>query len=489
MHPFLTENGKTVVTPGGLISPYPGETWRTGGGLNVFAEIPHELTGNDKWEVLRQVVSFRRGNGSGSYRDRKMIQPEEFYPDMWRLEDYETESIDAFFTAFGRVVRRDEFCTAFERGDWVVAFGTTNPEYRTRQRIVDDKHFVFKSILLPNPEDRRLVVSSFATRMAPAVAHVVLVARRHIRAGKPMYRHFKRRTSSKVRDIWAPEDELKAALRHLLRPVGSAYDMSKRGGSPQFAYTPDRNIKMNAAAHTKNKWMLKCDITGFFDACNWNLTRHYLNFLLAGHWSDRNDRSLWLGALKDALINPETGGLYQGSPVSGAISNAILRPAVQYLERFLAKENRVVTVYADDITVSQATEIDQDARNNILGKVRHSFEKFGLPFTLKQSKTKVVRNNGRKVTGIRINHLDQLTIPRRRYRLLRSALHRMLHGRKTTMSRSELKGLLEFGRFNDESGKINKLLEKYKSVLIDSGICFKHWREEEEAEAATKEAQ
>jgi hypothetical protein len=496
MKPIVIDDGRTVVTPRGLISPYP-LSGRNRGVRNSFAKIPADMLSDDerKPEVLRQVLSarveaFRENRPQGQRADgkkAKLIPAEEFYPEMWNAEEYEAPSVESFFEAFSRVVRRDENCAAIQRGDWIFAYGTEKPEYRNSDRPIDDKHFVFRSILLPDPEDREIVMSSFRTRMAPAVPHCAIVARRYLRDGRSMYKHFKRKTVSKVRDIWAPEEDVKAALRHLLQPLNAAYDMRKRGGSPQFAYTPERNIKLCAAPHRLNKWLLKCDITGFFDACSWELTRGYLEFLLAGHWDvGRDKRAAWIDALRQMMINPETGGLYQGSPVSGALSNAILRPAAKYMESFFNKEGRAVTVYADDISVSQATEIDQAARNNIIGKIRHAFEKFEMPFELKQSKTKVVRNNGRKITGIRINHKDELTIPRRKYRLLRLALHRMIEtdegrGGDISLGKAELKGLLEFARYNDDSGKIDKLIRRYLDVLRERGIKFRCYEEELEA--------
>jgi hypothetical protein len=479
MKPFITEDGKTIVTPKGLISPYYNKnSYANLSGPGVFHKIPDELLKDGIEEVLRQLISAKI---YGSEK-KKLIPVNEFYPEEWKLEEYEAPSIEAFFTALGHVMRRDEFCSTYERGDWVAVFGTASPEYRKKSCILDNKHFVFITIQLPNEDERRLVMESFKTRMAPAMVHCALIAMRYVTENKSMYKHFKRRTSSKVRDIWAPNEDVKAALRHLLQPLNIAYDMSNHGGSPQFAYTSNRNIKMNAEPHRLNKWVLKCDITGFFDACNWTLVQKYLNFFLEGHWSNPSDRKKWMNALELMMINPNTGGLYQGSPVSGALSNAILRPAVKYMKNFFDKEDRSISVYADDITVSQFGEIDQDARNNIIGKIRHAFEKFELPFTLKQSKTKVVKNNGRKITGIRINHKDELTIPRRKYRLLRSVLHHMSQGKKPSLNKAELKGLLEFARFNDDSGKIVKLIDKYEDVLHTHDIFVKNTSHTEVAE-------
>ena len=456
MKPIIIEDGRTIVLARGYFSPHRYGTGRFGG----FNQIQDGLLADP--ELLRQVVSTIM-----CPEERTLIPENDFYPECWEPEKYEADgplgSIDAFFTTFRRIARHDMYCSTVEQGEWVMAYGTEQLTYRRMNRPLDDKHFRLKSIRLPDESDRALVKKCFEFRVAPAITHCLIVGRAFMREDKPMYKHFKKRTTSKVRDIWAPEPEVKAALRHLLHPLNSAYDM-KRSGSPQYAYTKDRNILMNAEPHARNKWMLNADITGFFDHCDWDLVKGYMRFLMKDISAE--DKAV----LKVMLINPATGGLYQGSPVSGALSNAILRPAAKYMKAFFQKEGRTLTVYADDITVSQGAAIDSTVRKNIVGKIRHAFEKFDLPFDLKPSKTRVSRNNGRKVTGIRINHLDQCTIPLPKYRLLRSMLHRMSSGGDVTMAKSQLKGYLEFARFNDRSGKIDRLIDKYRDVLVDKGM-------------------
>jgi hypothetical protein len=297
-----------------------------------------------------------------------------------------------------------------------------------------------------------------------AVLHCLIVGKKYTSKNLPMYKTFKKKSSNKVREIYAPEEDVKKALKHLLKPLNKAYDM-RRKGTNQFAYTIGRSIKDNALIHKNHKYVIKCDIKEFFDNCNWNLVSKYLRFIIPGsiRYTESTD------ILKKMMINPKTNGLYLGSPVSGALTNAILKPACLYLKRIFEKEGKAFSVYADDITVSSEKPI---TKNEVIGKIRYVFEELKLPFKLKKEKTKRLINNGRRITGIRINHEDKMTIDRQKYRLLRSILHRIDNDKPITMEENKLLGKIAFYKFVDESGKIEKLLEKH----ADAFQCIKDKR-------------
>jgi hypothetical protein len=325
----------------------------------------------------------------------------------------------------------------------------------------------------------------------PALGWVALAAARCVREGIPLYRRGFVRGKGKVREVHDPEPLLKEALRSLCRVVtrASRTAVNNGHGSPQYAFTPGMGIVGNAERHRENPHLLVMDIEGFFDACSWEFVRSSLEFLTPDSWwvrravmgevhdpiptpSGESVRGSLSELLRAALINPGTGGLYQGAPPSGPISNLILRPAARYLREILEKEGMTLTIYADDISVSGPEPFDARRVDRVRGAVLHAFEKFGLPFRLKESKTRVMRGCHRRVTGVAINGENELAVPRGRYRDLRAALERLSRGEEITYSPGELSGLLAFADMADRTGKVRRLIEKYRTVMEAAGIPF-----------------
>jgi hypothetical protein len=206
---------------------------------------------------------------------------------------------------------------------------------------------------------------------------------------------------------------------------------------------------------------VKFDIKGFFDECNWQLSLKYLKHLT------KHIPAMDMEIIKEMVINPDTGGLYQGSPVSGILSNAILKPAVKYLQNIFLKEEKLVSFYADDITVSGKTRFGPKDVKRIKSTIYWVFKELGLPFTLKKEKTKTARHNGRKITGVRLNHHNEVTVPRIKYRMLRTYLEHLANDKEITIPKRTLVGVLSHAVFIDDSKKIARLVEKYETVIID----------------------
>jgi RNA-directed DNA polymerase len=309
-----------------------------------------------------------------------------------------------------------------------------------------------------NLEERRIIERMLVSGTAAAIIECVVVARRYMARGEDMYDHFTIKQPQKIREIHAPKEDVKKALKHLLVPLSKAYSVRMYNDAMQFAYMPGLSIKKNAAVHANYEYSLKCDISKFFDDCKWNLAYKYMEFLVNDAYNDEI-----IDALKEMMINPKTGGLYQGSPVSGMLSNAIMRPSAKYLANIFDQEGMAFSIYADDITISSDSPIDV---KNVLGKIQYVInEYYGLPFRINPKKTKLVKKNGRKITGVRINHKNELTIPRVKYMFLKSVLNRLKYGKKISIGKMELQGLLSYAKFIDDSGKIDRLILKYADTL------------------------
>lgn len=270
--------------------------------------------------------------------------------------------------------------------------------------------------------------------------------------------------------ISEPYPELKEILKEMNSTLNTAFSTRlDKKESNQFAYIKKRNIKDNALVHTDNKYVIKTDISHFFDYCNYDLCKKYLTFLMGDLDSYRRNEVFKI--IKCAIISKNTNGLYMGNPISGVLSNMILHPAMVLLNNICEKENISLSVYADDITFS--TNIKDNEKfcvKRIINMVKYVFEYYELPFKLKREKTKVVNNNMRRVTGIRINHNDKLTTDRHNYMLMKSICEHLKHGKEITLTPAQVQGRLNFYCYIDRSGKFARLVYKYYDTLIKNDI-------------------
>jgi hypothetical protein len=503
-------DSRTIVTLDGFYCPFV-----TGGQYMSSAPKKEEITLeiNEKKlspEDLRILLSLKLTAG----KEDLIIPEERFFSDKWELSPYEKKNLGDFLksvtpvmlaksapylittvekkivvmgysTEIFKIISGGHFKIAEEPSKFkpfVEGYSTNSYNNREIEELRKNVGIQTEEAILVGTYGSKFVVSVYEPSCqeemdlilkylhqgnSPAMIHCLVVSQMFKSANKPMYSFFKKQTTAKVRDICAPNEEIKEALRHLLIPLNSAY---ARKDTNQFAYALNCSIKNNALCHVDKKYLLTCDIKQFFDSCNWKMTEKYLRFLMPRSLDDKA-----LEAFQEMIINPKTGGLYLGNPVSGALTNAIMRSSSRWLERIFAKENKTFSIYADDITVGSDEPMN---KKNVTGKIRFVFETNNLPFILKPEKTHLSTNNKRRITGVRINHLNEATIDRSKYRLLRSMLHRLKNGKEITINDSKLMGNIAYFRFIDDSNKIERLLFQYRDVLKEHGINFKDWKEE-----------
>lgn len=404
-------------------------------------EIPGALLNT---KILREMSSLVL------YGDDRIISTDEFYIDNWDISGISTDKFNIFIRDIYNIKSLKN--TYIRNDNELIVFG-----------LDKNSKFLIKSYILNNHDDLDiyLLKDLIDYGVAPVIIECILITNQYKLSNKPLYNHFKiKQANNKIRDIYAPQGEIKHVLRNLLAPLNKAYN-NRTVKSKQFAYIEGCSIKNNVEIHKDNKYVVKTDISSFFDQCNWELAKKYLGFLVP------RERQYVLNDIKDLIINPETNGLYMGSPVSGVLSNMILRPAVIYLENIFKEKDIKFSVYADDLTVSSNKPL---SKMYVVSTIEYVFNKYKLPFVLKESKTKSLINNGRRITGIRINHLDQMTMDRSKYKLIRSIFDRLEKGKEITMNQSQLLGRLNYYLFIDESKKLSRLCYKYNDVLIKNKI-------------------
>jgi hypothetical protein len=140
------------------------------------------------------------------------------------------------------------------------------------------------------------------------------------------------------------------------------------------------------------------------------------------------------------------------------------------------------SIYADDIAVSSDEPVEP---GRTLGTIKHVFEHYKLPFEIHPDKTRTTKNNRRYVTGVRINHLNQLTVDRERFLELRQDLHHLRTSGSARTRAGRIAGRISYFLHIDESGKVERLVRKYAVELAANGIPIPRRIREEAANASS----
>lgn len=287
-----------------------------------------------------------------------------------------------------------------------------------------------------------------------------------------LIRRFKIKNKGKLRDVNDPVPELKAVLKDWNGTLTDYYvqQLQERNVSHvAHAYLPNKSIQTNAQAHLYSP-VIQFDFKGFYDSCRFDYFKESLRELDPA-LNDQNEDTI-----KRLLIDPNTGGVTQGLPVSGALAGLSLIPFWVELGKNLP-ENVRFTQYSDDLTFSYVGRTPPGFTVPALTqKIYEALKATGLDFKLNTDKTRTQKEQYRKVTGIRINHHNQTTPSRNDYRFLRHALYVLSKSDDLDQelaewgfeSKAAFVGKVSYMRSIDSTGKINRLIMKYRTT------CRKH---------------
>lgn len=286
-----------------------------------------------------------------------------------------------------------------------------------------------------------------------------------------LIRRFHIKNKGKMRAVNDPHPALKTVLKDWNALVTDYYveALAQAGVSDvAHAYLPNKSIRTNAEMH-KQSTLIQFDFKGFYDSCRFDYFKDHLA-QLDPHVTQDPD------AVARLLIDPTTGGVTQGLPISGALAGLTLIPFWVALKTKLPANVRF-TQYSDDLTFSYTGPEPTDFTVARLTQiVCETLVEVNLDFSLNTKKTRRQSKQYRKVTGIRINHANRLTPSRADYRFLRHALHILANApsleaelaRWHFKSREAFVGKISYLRSIDETGKINALLYKHRHT------CAKH---------------
>lgn len=311
------------------------------------------------------------------------------------------------------------------------------------------------------------------------------------------------------RTIYAPHENFKTYSRGLNRLLTNRLESRLTKNELEDVFTGYRNyynVQFNAHAHKRSKKVVKMDLKKFFDHLSYREAGKYLHAVLGTnklssrafrrkyekikkdmqrvqpftslkmHFDPyRFDDKVIMPLVRDYFFQPQGGGLYTGNPVSGTIGNLYMIKVANYLQNLTKGKDIYFTIYADDITFSGA-EVTAVKCNWFVEKV---IEDMDLGIEINPEKTRTMRNQKRRVTGIRINHQDVMTWDRHHYDKIRVALHKLSHGiplhelpfKSLNEIRGQLAFLIQTARSNyNGDPKVTRLLEKYQAELLRFGL-------------------
>lgn len=199
--------------------------------------------------------------------------------------------------------------------------------------------------------------------------------------------------------------------------------------SPQVtAYIPKSSHIVNAKKHLGSEWLLKLDITSFFESISEKQVYHVFRSLgyralvafcfarlctrvIPLYYDRRDKKKRWKTNSNNYKFfsNQIVGHLPQGAPTSPMLANLVCIKLDKQLQSIAIREKLNFTRYADDITFSGLTL----SRKNLVCVSRKASKVIScFGFGVNVQKTNIVNSGSRKViTGLCVND-NVLRIPR-----------------------------------------------------------------------------
>lgn len=232
-----------------------------------------------------------------------------------------------------------------------------------------------------------------------------------LRAVRPEYQSFTvPKRSGGSRRIFAPEPELKALQRRVLRRL-----LNKLRCHPAaVGFRPGESFVTNAQRHVGKAVVICFDLCEFFPATSAARVGDY--FRAIGWGRDAAN-------MLTSLCTWENG-LPQGAPTSPALSNLVNFQLDARMAGLAAACGATYTRYADDLTFSLA-EDRQAHINVILGSAGNIVRDFGYRMHRRRKQHVRRRHQRQIVTGLVVN--EKVQLPREVRRWLRAVKHRAGH--------------------------------------------------------------
>ena len=245
------------------------------------------------------------------------------------------------------------------------------------------------------------------------------------------------------------------------------------------AYRPAKSIVTNAKMHKQCETIIKFDFSHFYDDVRYEYFEKELEALMPELKGSAENRRL----VKRLFIDPQTNGVTQGLCVSGTLAGLALIPFWQALTKALP-ETIVFTQYSDDLIFSYVGKKRPEifTEEALTQRIQEALISSNRRFTLNDEKTKTASHQFRKITGVRINENNQMTPSRKDYRWFRLFSNQLRKGEDFNEllskyhipSKEAFIGKVSYWRMIDETGKIDKVLNRYSYEYL-ANDCFRTW--------------
>jgi len=229
-----------------------------------------------------------------------------------------------------------------------------------------------------------------------------------------------RKRNGGKRYICVPEPGLLFVQRWIHNQVFRSSWVLKSLSHNVTAYVPDSSHIRNAKRHRDASWLLKFDITRFFESISerqvyqifrelgyralvaFCLTRLCTRILPEGiDLRLRHRTKRWqTGRPRKYLTTNVVGHLPQGAPTSPMLANLVCRKLDAELQKIADREDLTYTRYADDMTFS-GESFDRSSIGRLIGEISSIVSKHG--FGLNSQKTSLAKKGSRMiVTGLSV---------------------------------------------------------------------------------------
>ncbi len=216
-----------------------------------------------------------------------------------------------------------------------------------------------------------------------------------------------------VRQIFAPKGELKVIQKKLNCYLQAYYLYAKPAEvhgfviSPKYILNPC-TIVSNARCHTNKKQVLNIDLKDFFPCITtFQVKKMFMSPPFA--FSEHIATAL-------ALLTTYEGKLPIGAPTSSVISNFVCKQIDLDLKDFARLNNLTYTRYADDLTFSSITRIENACINGIREVIEQN------KFQVNEKKFRLQTTNRKQsVTGLTVN--EKVNVDRKLLKKIRAMLY------------------------------------------------------------------
>ena len=276
------------------------------------------------------------------------------------------------------------------------------------------------------------------------------------------------------RRIWAPFEELKSEQRAQKEFMETTLGLLTHNAA--HAYIKGRSTYTNADTHKDSNNFMKIDLKDFFPSLTTELLEEVLPkigiFTFAqGQESTGTRYDTLVKGMKRYINNiiklaTRENALPQGTPLSPLLSNLCMIPLDYYITESLKSYRKKViyTRYSDDMTFSSYKKIIKDDIINIVNEHLRYYNSDTL--IINEKKTRLSTKFGKnRVTGLKINANNDITIGYKEKRKLKHELQNILIAKATKQQlpyyTSETLGWLSYLN-GIEKGYYNYITEKLK---------------------------